>query len=146
ESKKPGADPSNDKRKQLQEQCDQINRMFCFYEDNKFKKFMTKELLKLMHKITVYDIPGSLIGCHRLFRQNIYVPSKMQLKHHTVDYLESLVGIKMLLKKLKSQLQTTEEILNKLVNEGNNSDNNVQISIRNGTIVRNHRNSSGVMY
>ncbi|CAG8535649.1 19236_t:CDS:2 [Racocetra fulgida] len=107
ESKKPGADPSNDKRKQLQEQYDQL-------------------------EITVYDIPGSLIGRRHLFRQNIYVPSKMQLKHHTVDYLESLVEIK--------------EILNKLVNEGNNSDNNVQISIRNGTIVRKHRNSSGVMY
>ncbi|CAG8854323.1 19073_t:CDS:2, partial [Gigaspora margarita] len=121
ESKKPGADPSNDKRKQLQEQCDQINGMFCFYED-KFKKFMTKELLKLLHKITVYDIPGSLIGRCRLFRQNIYVPSKRQLKHHTVDYLESLVGIK--------------EILNKLVNEGNNSDNVEQISIHNGTIIK----------
>ncbi|CAG8857552.1 38137_t:CDS:1, partial [Gigaspora margarita] len=41
ESKKPGADPSNDKRKQLQEQCDQINEIFCFYEE-KYKRFMTK--------------------------------------------------------------------------------------------------------
>ncbi|CAG8834635.1 9412_t:CDS:2, partial [Gigaspora margarita] len=55
--------------------------------------------------ITVYDIPGSLIG-RRL-------------------------GIK--------------EILNKLVKEGNNNDNRIQISIRTGTIVRNHRNSSSVM-
>lgn len=52
----------------------------------------------------------------------------------------------MLLKKLKSQLQATEEILNKkLVQDGNNIDNK-QISIRNETIVRNHRNSLGVMY
>ncbi|CAG8759426.1 28652_t:CDS:2, partial [Dentiscutata erythropus] len=157
ESKKPGTDPSNDKKKQLQEQYDQINEMFCFYED-KFKKFITKELLKLMHRlfvigarisddqleITVYDIPGSLIGRRRLFRQNVYVPSKMQFKHHTVDYLESLVGIKMLLKKLKSQLRTTEDILNKLVNEGNNND-KLQISMRTQTIVRNNRNSSGAM-
>ncbi|CAG8761169.1 12682_t:CDS:2, partial [Dentiscutata erythropus] len=107
ESKKPGTDPANDKQKQLQEQCDQINKMFCFYED-KFRNFITEELLRLMHnlfvigarilddqlEITVYDIPGSLIGWCRLFRQNIFVPSRVQLKHHVVDYLESLVGIK----------------------------------------------------
>ncbi|CAG8561555.1 24656_t:CDS:2, partial [Gigaspora rosea] len=119
ESKKPGTDPSNDKKKQLQEQS-------YFVIGQGFQ-------------ITVYDIPGSLIGRRRLFRQNVYVPSKMQFKHHTVDYLESLVGIKMLLKKLKSQLRTTEDILNKLVNEGNNND-KLQISMRTQTIVRNHLN------
>ncbi|CAG8579050.1 12569_t:CDS:2, partial [Gigaspora rosea] len=93
-------------------------------------------------KITVYDIPGSLIGRRRLFRQNVYVPSKTQLKYHAVDYLESLVGIKKLLKNLKSQLRDTEDILNKLVKQGDNN-NKLQIDIRNRTIVRNNRNSSG---
>ncbi|CAG8614395.1 14017_t:CDS:2 [Dentiscutata erythropus] len=54
----------------------------------------------------------------------------MQLKHHAVDYLESLVGIKKLLKNLKSQLQDTEVILNKLVKQGDNND-KLQIDIRN---------------
>ncbi|RIB30382.1 hypothetical protein C2G38_2026916 [Gigaspora rosea] len=95
-------------------------------------------------EITVYDIPGSLIGRRRLFRQNVYVPSKTQLKYHAVDYLESLVGIKKLLKNLKSQLRDTEENLNKLVKQGDNNDKQ-QIDIRNNTIVRNNRNSSGAM-
>ncbi|CAG8747365.1 23945_t:CDS:2, partial [Gigaspora margarita] len=52
--KKLSADPSNDKRKQQQKQCNQINGMFGFYED-KFKKFMTKELFKLMHSLFVIE-------------------------------------------------------------------------------------------
>ncbi|CAG8746702.1 13736_t:CDS:10, partial [Cetraspora pellucida] len=143
ESKKPGVDSGNDKKKQLQEQCDEMNEIFCFYEDN-YKKSLTKELLEQIHnlyiigarisgildklngddqlEITVYDIPGSLLGRRRLLRRNIYVPSRVQLKHHTVDYIESLMAIKMLLKDLKFRLQSVEETLNKLINEDGSYD------------------------
>ncbi|RIB24452.1 hypothetical protein C2G38_2168590 [Gigaspora rosea] len=97
ESKKPGTDPSNDKKNNCKNNIK-------FYKDDQLE-------------ITVYDIPGSLIGRRR---------------------------IKKLLKNLKSQLRDTEDILNKLVKQGDNN-NKLQIDIRNRTIVRNNRNSSGAM-
>ncbi|CAG8784153.1 6196_t:CDS:2, partial [Racocetra persica] len=108
EFKKPGVDSGNDKKKQLQEQYDQLD-------------------------ITVYDISGSLLGHCHLLKRSIYMLLKDQLKHHTIDYIELLMAIKMLLKDLKSQFQGVEKTLSKIINNGN-KDNNVKISVYNGTI------------